>query len=450
MSKPLALVVDDEPDICELLAITLERMSIRTSTCADVASAKEQLSRQEFQLCLTDMRLPDGDGLELVEWMQAQNMSTPVAVITAHGNVETAVRALKSGAFDFISKPLDLGTLRKLVVSALRLPNTNLGKGKAQLCGDSQIMQELRRLIAKVARSQAPVHITGESGTGKELVARMIHEQGPRADGPFVPVNCGAIPGELMESEFFGHRKGSFTGAVTDKAGLFQIAEGGTLFLDEIADLPLPMQVKLLRVIQEKKLRPVGQAEEVAVDVRILSATHKDLGAEVVAGLFREDLYYRVNVIALRVPPLRERMPDLQPLIGTILERLAGTLDTPVPGMTADAISRLEAYHFPGNVRELENILERAVALSGDDLIHADDIQLQHAGERAPATTTAQSKQGADHKPGDRLGEQLQSVERDAIIEALEQHRYNKTAAARSLGLTLRALRYRIQKLGIE
>ncbi len=442
MTKPLALVVDDEPDICELLAITLERMNIQTRTCFDVATAKEQLSRQEFQLCLTDMRLPDGDGLELVEWIQAQKLTTPVAVITAHGNVETAVRALKSGAFDFISKPLDLNALRKLITSALRLPATETPGGKAQLLGDSPKMLELRQLIGKVARSQAPVHITGESGTGKELVARMIHEQGPRADGQFVPVNCGAIPGELMESEFFGHRRGSFTGAVSDKQGLFQTAEGGTLFLDEVADLPLPMQVKLLRVIQEKKLRPVGQAEEVPVDVRILSATHRDLGEQVAAGLFREDLYYRVNVIALKVPPLRERIPDLMPLVNQILERLAGNLDTGIPEITPEAVAKLKTYHFPGNVRELENILERAIALSGDEVIQADDIHLQTGANQGATAGLLQS--------GEQLGDQLESVERDAIIQALEQQRYNKTAAARSLGLTLRALRYRMQKLGID
>jgi two-component system response regulator PilR (NtrC family) len=432
------LVVDDEPDIRELLALTLERMDIETATCGDVASARERLSRREYQLCLTDMRLPDGDGLELIEWMQARGLRTPVAVITAHGNVETAVRALKAGAFDFISKPLDVKMLRKLVGVALKVPTTDV-TGKAQLLGRSPAIERLRSTVAKVARSQAPAHITGESGTGKELVARMIHEQGARAEGPFVPVNCGAIPTELMESEFFGHRKGSFTGAVTDKVGLFQSAEAGTLFMDEIADLPLPMQVKLLRVIQEKALRPVGQAGEVPVDVRVLSATHKDLRTLVAAGQFREDLYYRINVIELKVPPLRERGDDVALLTDHILDRLATGTGGVRPTLAEDARQKLAGYRFPGNVRELENILERAVALAGDH-IAADDIQLQEAGRSEPPTGTG---------PGP-LGERLDAVERETIVKALAENRYNKTATARKLGVTLRALRYRMEKLGIE
>jgi two-component system response regulator PilR (NtrC family) len=440
MSRPLALVVDDEPDICELLALTLERMDIEARTCRDISAAKAQLRGGAFQLCLTDMRLPDGDGLDLVDWIQAQRLRTPVAVITAHGNMETAVRALKSGAFDFISKPLDLANLRKLIASALKLAQREgPAPGRARLGGDSAAIVRLRELIARVARSQAPVHITGESGTGKELVARMIHELGARAEGPFVPVNCGAIPSELMESEFFGHRKGSFTGAVGDKPGLFQSAEAGTLFLDEIAELPLPMQVKLLRVIQEKTVRPIGQNQEVPVDVRILSATHKDLRAEVAAGRFREDLFYRINVIELRVPPLRDRGGDVQSLARQILERLGRDMGSAAPVLAADAAAKLQSYHFPGNVRELENILERAVALCAGGEITAADIQLQqpvHAAESATAEA-------------DQLGSRLQSVERDAIERALEANRYNKTAAARQLGLTLRALRYRMQKLGM-
>jgi two-component system response regulator PilR (NtrC family) len=451
-------VVDDEPDIRELLALTLERMDIEASTCADVASARDRLARRDFQLCLTDMRLPDGDGIELIEWMQARGLKTPVAVITAHGNVETAVRALKAGAFDFISKPLDVKVLRKLVGSALKVPATAVTGGKAQLLGESPPIERLRQTVAKVARSQAPVHITGESGTGKELVARMIHEQGSRAEGPFVPVNCGAIPGELMESEFFGHRKGAFTGAVSDKAGLFQSAEGGTLFMDEIADLPLAMQVKLLRVIQEKTLRPVGQAAEVPVDVRILSATHKDLRALVASGQFREDLYYRINVIELKVPPLRERGNDILLLTEHILRRLAAGLGARPPEPTAEARARLLAYRFPGNVRELENVLERAVALSGD-AITADDIQLHQvaaadpaAGAASAATRPGIGPEGAPPaaSPAPHLGDRLDSVERETILAALKDHRYNKTATARTLGLTLRALRYRMQKLGIE
>jgi two-component system response regulator PilR (NtrC family) len=437
MTKPLALVVDDEPDICELLAITLERMDIDTDTCGNVETAKQRLASRDYQLCLTDMRLPDSDGLELVEWMQSSGLRTPVAVITAHGNVESAVRALKSGAFDFISKPVDLSDLRKLVANAMRLGLA--GAGKARLLGDSTAIANVRNVIAKVARSQAPVHITGESGTGKELVARMIHEQGARSTGPFVPVNCGAIPSELMESEFFGHRKGSFTGAVSDKQGLFHSAEGGTLFLDEIADLPLPMQVKLLRVIQEKAMRPIGQPDEIPVDVRILSATHKDLGQLVAQGEFREDLFYRVNVIELNVPPLRERGDDVFVLSKHILERLATAMQVPVPSLDAPAGDILGAYEFPGNVRELENVLERAVTLCDGTTITVGDIQVKAGGSTAAAP-----------EPDAALGDKLENIERDEITQALEQSRYNKTAAAKRLGLSLRALRYRIKKLGID
>ncbi len=437
MTKPLALVVDDEPDICELLAITLERMDIDTDTCGDVATAKQRLGSRDYQLCLTDMRLPDSDGLELVEWMQTSGLRTPVAVITAHGNVESAVRALKSGAFDFISKPVDLTDLRKLVANAMRLDLA--GAGKARLLGDSAAISDVRNIIAKVARSQAPVHITGESGTGKELVARMIHEQGARSAGPFVPVNCGAIPSELMESEFFGHRKGSFTGAVSDKQGLFQSAEGGTLFLDEIADLPLTMQVKLLRVIQEKAMRPIGQTDEIQVDVRILSATHKDLDQLVAQGEFRKDLFYRVNVIELNVPPLRDRGDDVFVLSKHTLERLATAMQMAVPSLDAKARDILGAYEFPGNVRELENVLERAVTLCDGATITAGDIQVKAGGSTATAP-----------EPDAALGDKLENIERDEITQALEQSRYNKTATAKRLGLSLRALRYRIKKLGIE
>ncbi len=435
MDQPLALVIDDEPDICELLAITLERMNISTDTCNDLATAKAALGKKRYQLCLTDMRLPDGDGLDLVEWMQEQSIAVPVAVITAHGNVETAVRALKLGAFDFISKPVDLKNLRKLVVSALKLGIA--GEGEARLLGESNAINSARTMIAKVARSQAPVHISGESGSGKELVARMIHEQGSRAAAAFVPVNCGAIPGELMESEFFGHKKGSFTGAVSDKAGLFQAAEGGTLFLDEIADLPLPMQVKLLRVIQEKSVRPVGGTSETDVDVRILSATHKDLATLVKQGQFREDLYYRINVIELCVPPLRERGEDVLLLSEHILKRLAQDMQLGSLTLTKSGKQKLLGYRFPGNVRELENVLERAATLCENNQITDDDIQVADA----PADDT-------DEAPV--LGDQLESMERDAIVKALEKTRYNKTAAAKELGMTLRALRYRIQKFGIE
>src|SRR6202789_3113470 len=315
MSQPAVLIVDDEPDLCELLSITLQRMDLSPRTANNVAAAQRLLKTERFDLCLTDMRLPDGDGLELVKWIQQYSPSVPVAVITAHGNMETAVRALKLGAFDFVSKPLDLAGLRKLVATAIKLSdslNADTSVFGPRLLGSSAAMQHLREMIARVARSQAPVHIYGESGTGKELVAKLIHESGPRRDGPFVPVNCGAIPTELMESELFGHKRGSFTGAVSDKRGLIQSAEGGTLFLDEIADLPLHMQVKLLRVIQEKAVRPVGEQIEVSIDVRVLSATHKNLAKLVAEGKFREDLYYRVNVIELGVPPVRER-PEASP-----------------------------------------------------------------------------------------------------------------------------------------
>ncbi len=432
MNQPLALVIDDEPDICELLTLTLGRMNVDSKSAVDVAGAKTLLRKHRFDICLTDMRLPDGDGLDLVDWMQTHAPSVPVAVITAHGNVETAVQALKLGAFDFISKPLDLNNLRNIVANALRVDARESHGPK--LLGESQQMNDLREMIHRVARSQAPVHITGESGTGKELVARLIHDSGPRAEGPFVPVNCGAIPAELMESEFFGHRKGSFTGAINDKAGLLQCAEDGTLFLDEIADLPLPMQVKLLRVIQEKKVRPVGASREESVDVRILSATHQNLSEMVASNEFREDLYYRINVIELHVPALRERGDDILLLADHILHRLNGKVS-----LGEDARTALLAYSFPGNVRELENMLERAVTMCLGGTITAKDLNMRDPSE--PGTATA---------PLGRLGEQVDDVQRQAIVDALEKTRYNKTAAAKLLGLSFRQLRYRIKKLGIE
>ena len=444
--KPKVLIVDDEPDLCELLSITLGRMDLATRTAGDVAGARRELGGSRFDLCLTDMRLPDGNGLELVEWMQDHAPGTPVAVITAHGNVESAVRALKLGAFDFVSKPVDVPQLRKLVSAALRLrgeaPRKDAARPEERLLGDSNAMRKLRELVSRVARSQAPVHICGESGTGKELVARLIHDSGARSDGPFVPVNCGAIPTELMESEFFGHTRGSFTGAVAAKEGLFQAAEGGTLLLDEIADLPLHMQVKLLRVIQEKGVRPVGAPREVAVDVRILSATHRNLADLVAAGKFREDLFYRINVIELRVPPLRERLSDVPLLARHIVARLAARLGVPAPGIAGEALRLLGQYHYPGNVRELENVLERALALSGGNDITARDIQIRAAGP-APGPPPDAAAPGP-------LGSQLEDVERDAIVKALEQTRFNKTAAAKLLGISFRALRYRIKKLGLE
>jgi two-component system, NtrC family, response regulator PilR len=444
MPKPAVLVVDDEPDLCERLSITLERMDLSPRSADSIAAAQRMLKTEQFDLCLTDMQLPDGDGLDLVKWIQQYSPSVPVAVITAHGNMETAVRALKVGAFDFVSKPLDLAGLRKLVTTAIKLSDTIDGDTSVfgpRLLGMSPAMQQLREMIARVARSQAPVHIFGESGTGKELVAKLIHESGPRRDGPFVPVNCGAIPTELMESELFGHKRGSFTGAVADKKGLIQSAEGGTLFLDEIADLPLHMQVKLLRVIQEKAVRPVGEQLEVGIDVRVLSATHKNLAQLVAEGKFREDLFYRVNVIELRVPSLRERPEDVPELAEAILRRLGRRMKITSPMLGKDALEALEAYTFPGNVRELENILERAITLTTAGEIRASDIQLRPSPVGPTQTRSAN---------GGALGDHLEDIEREAILKALEQTRYNKTAAAKVLGMSFRALRYRIKKLGIE
>ena len=432
--KPIALVVDDEPDIRELLSITLERMDVSARVCPDLASARQALGKDDYDLCLTDMRLPDGDGLELVDWIQSKAPGTPVAVITAHGSVEAAVRALKLGAFDFVSKPLDLNDLRKLVTAALKLKGIAPVRGLTGqgLVGHSPAIEHVRTLIAKVARSQAPVHISGESGTGKELVARMNHEAGPRRDGPFVAINCGAIPTELIESEFFGHKKGSFTGAVADKVGLVQTAEGGTLFLDEVADLPLHMQVKLLRVIQEKAIRPVGQTVEFPIDVRILSATHKTLADLVAGGRFREDLYHRLNVVPITLALV---------LAHHELGRLAAMLGVSEPTLTRAAQAALLGYRFPGNVRELENVLERALTLCADNEIDVDDLQLR--------TTHDEDEALAVESEG-TLGSQLEHIERDAIVKALEQTRYNKTAAAKLLGISFRALRYRIKKLEIE
>jgi two-component system, NtrC family, response regulator PilR len=451
MSKPVVLIVDDEPDLLELVSLTLSRMSLESRTAADVASAQRLLKGQHFDLCLTDMRLPDGDGLQLVDWIQEHRPEVPVAVITAHGNVESAVRALKLGAFDFVSKPLDLGILRKLVGSAIKLGSrgdeaSTITVRAPRLLGTSPVMQQLREMIGRVARSQAPVHIYGESGTGKELVARLIHESGARSEGPFVPVNCGAIPTELMESELFGHRRGSFTGAVADKKGLVQSAEGGTLFLDEVADLPLHMQVKLLRLVQEKTLRPVGESREEAVDVRILSATHKNLSELVAEGRFREDLYYRINVIELRVASLRERPEDIPMLADAVLGRLCRKMKIEATSLSPQALQLLQDYPFPGNVRELENILERALTLSSGGIITPDHIKLR--ATQRPAAPEAPPVSAANSSVA--LGDQLEVIERDAIVKALEKTRYNKTAAAKLLGMSFRALRYRIKKLGIE
>jgi two-component system response regulator PilR (NtrC family) len=454
-----ALVVDDERDIRELLVLTLGRMGLRVSTSANLAEARELLGSKHFDLCITDMRLPDGNGIELVTEIARNYPQTPVAMITAFGSMDLAVEALKAGAFDFVSKPVDIHVLRGLVKHALELNNSERPpppppppEQASRLLGDSPAMGALRSTIAKVARSQAPVYILGESGVGKELVARTIHEQGARGAGPFVPVNCGAIPAELMESEFFGHKRGSFTGAHADKPGLFQTASGGTLFLDEVAELPLQMQVKLLRAIQEKSIRPVGASIEVPVDVRILSATHKDLGELVNDGRFRHDLYYRINVIELRVPPLRERGNDLPQLAASILARLARGQKRSIPLLSPSALDALDRYTFPGNVRELENILERALALAEDDQIGASDLRLpQHNGARTPAGHIEPTEAVIDIDPtAPALPSYIEQLERAAIQKALEENRWNKTRTAAQLGITFRALRYKLKKLGME
>ena len=466
MSKQTALVIDDERDIRELLTITLGRMNLDVETVGSVADARERLSKRRFDLCFTDMRLPDGSGQEIIELISRQYPETPVAMITAYGNVDAAVTALKAGAFDFVSKPVDLAMLRRLVQTALKLGEERRAETTAhesKLVGDSQAMQQVRATIGKLARSQAPVYISGESGVGKELVARQIHEQGPRAASAFVPVNCGAIPSELMESEFFGHKKGSFTGAHADKDGLFQTAQGGTLFLDEVAELPLHMQVKLLRVIQEKSVRAIGGRGEMAVDVRILSATHKNLAKLVELGQFRQDLYYRINVIELRVPPLRERREDVPKLVGRVLERLARDGGGPPAKLRPDALQALLSYDFPGNVRELENILERAVALCEDNAIDIADLRLEFSTQRpgashpeidkaAPPQSFHEERQPTDRDTAQRsdLAAAVAETERAAIMKALEATRWNRTAAAKQLGLTLRQLRYRLERLGIE
>jgi two-component system response regulator PilR (NtrC family) len=444
MSKAVALVLDDEPDIRELLAITLRRMDIDVRAAETLEQAKTLLRRDSFDLCLTDIKLPDGDGLELVEYIQHHHPSLPVAVITAHGSMGAAIRALKSGAFDFVSKPLDLHTLRKMVATALKLEVHAESDRRSRhiLLGDSEAMRAIRYTITKLARNQAPIFISGESGTGKELVARLIHAKGPRAEKPFIAVNCGAIPHELMESEFFGHRKGSFTGAVADATGLFQAAEGGTLFLDEVADLPFPLQVKLLRAIQEKSVRPVGGQRELPVDVRIVSASHKNLADMVQRGEFRQDLFYRINVIELPVPPLRERIEDIPELVEHILGKLAQDQHN-IPGITAAAVATLQGYSFPGNVRELENILERAVALCEGRRIEAADINVPEEGKR---WVSAGSSVATDTP----LENYMDAVERQAIMNALQKTRWNKTKAAKQLGITFRALRYRLKKLGLE
>ncbi len=445
-----ALIVDDEPDIRELLDITLSRMNISTVSAENITQAKKLLSENNFDLCLTDMRLPDGNGIELIKYIQENVARLPVAMITAHGNMEYAIEALKSGAFDFVSKPVDLNILRNLVNTALKLSSAEsktleeAGTESYGLLGKSKAIIETRKKIQKLSRSQAPVYIHGESGVGKELVARLIHEQGPRADHAFVPVNCGAIPSELMESEFFGHKKGSFTGATSDKEGLFQSADGGTLFLDEVADLPLAMQVKLLRAIQEKAVRPIGGQQEIAVNVRILSATHKNLNELTEKGEFRQDLYYRINVIELEVPSLRDHAEDIPILASYLLEKIASEWQTETPKLNKDTIKALNEYSFPGNVRELENILERAMTLHENQVITKEDLQLP---DNTASNTTSQDSLSEQELS---LDPTLNEKEKEVILKALERTKYNKTAAAKLLGISFRALRYRLKKLGID
>jgi two-component system response regulator PilR (NtrC family) len=488
------LIVDDEPDIRELLEITLSRMNLVTMSAGDLSTARALLSAHQFDLCLTDMRLPDGDGLELVKEIQDEHENLPVAVITAHGSTETAITALKSGAFDFLSKPVDLIKLRALVQSALKLNQpepvtpSRSALSDSAIIGQSKVMLALKQRIAKLARSQAPVFICGESGSGKELVARAIHAEGARKDSNFVAINCGAIPTELMESEFFGHKKGSFTGAEHDKVGFFQSANGGSLFLDEIADLPLHMQVKLLRAIQEKAIRPVGSQTEIPVDIRILSATHKNLAQAIKKGTFRQDLYYRINVIELQVPPLRERIDDIPLLVQYILKNIRETQSHAPSRLSNAALAAIKGYAFPGNVRELENMLQRACALSDTDTIELSDLpelsqsRIEHmsgsdlntdaelsselepayesAADSIPAKGLEDDLAGNEHSvirnepPGSpaafSLEQHLENIEREAFQKALEECRWNRTEAARKLGMSFRSFRYRLKKLGLE
>ena len=448
-NKHIALIVDDEPDIRELLDITLSRMDIDTRCAENITQAKDLLAEHHFDLCLTDMRLPDGNGIELIKYIQEKFSSLPVAMITAHGNMEFAIEALKSGAFDFVSKPVDLNMLRNLVNTALKLSDDIIKETQDEqtgLLGNSESIKETRKKIQKLSRSQAPVYIHGESGVGKELVAKLIHEQGPRADKAFIPVNCGAIPAELMESEFFGHKKGSFTGANSDKEGLFQAADGGTLFLDEVADLPLVMQVKLLRAIQEKAIRPIGGQQEIPVNVRILSATHKDLAELTEKAEFRQDLYYRINVITLEVPSLREHPEDIPILAKYLLQKIADGWQTETPKLDEETIRVLNEYSFPGNVRELENILERAMTLHENNVITRSDLQLpeiSNIDKSAEEDSDVLSERNL-------LDPALIKKEKEVILQALEKTKHNKTAAAKLLGISFRALRYRIKKLGID
>lgn len=477
MARPIALIVDDEEDLLTLMRLTLLRMGVDTETAGTLKEAERWLKRQNFDFCLTDLNLPDGSGLSLVSQVAAEFPDMPIAVITAYGSMDVAIDALKKGAFDFVSKPVELARLRTLVERALQVNAPSPAADKdAQLSenlliGKAPIMQTLRTTLTKLARSQAPVYISGESGTGKEVVARLIHLLSPRSSGPFIPVNCGAIPAELMESEFFGHKKGSFTGASEDKMGLFQSAHGGTLFLDEVADLPLTMQVKLLRAIQEKKVRPIGTQAEVSVDIRLLSATHKNLQAQVNAGGFRQDLFYRINVIDVQVPPLRERGEDILLLADTFLQRLCTDWGITPPKLSKAAQQQLLSYSFPGNVRELQNTLERALTLCDDGIIMPEHLKLNaahHSFESSLGGNPEPERMGLKQPLGDSatspaltavpslknlppqgLEVYLQDIERHIIQQALDASLWNRTAAAKKLGMSFRSLRYRLKKLGL-
>ena len=454
------LIVDDEPDILQLLEIALARMNLNTLSAKSLTEAMGLLEHHEPDLCLTDMRLPDGNGLQLVEHVQQLDRDLPVAVITAHGSVEAAIDALKLGAFDFVSKPVALDKLRELVGHALNLKRTDSTSTTRNLIGPSPATERLREKIAKVSRSQAPIHVHGESGAGKEVVARLIHQSSARHAGPFIAVNCGAIPPELVESELFGHLKGSFTGAMHDKQGLFQAADGGTLLLDEIADLPMATQVKLLRVLQEKAVRPVGSETEVGVDVRLISATHKRLNQEVAAGRFRDDLFYRINVIDIAVPALKNRREDIPDLAAHLLEKIADENGTSVKTLAPDALSHLSTADFPGNVRQLENVLARATALADSDVIQIDDLEIMASSSNvvAPQTTSdnesvavpaASDMTSLEAVAGDLEGH-METIEREILQNAMTEFRWNKTAAAKALGVSFRSLRYRLKKLGLE
>ena len=448
MAQFNCLVVDDETDIRELVVLTLERMDIRADSAANLAEAKELLAGRSYNLCLTDMRLPDGLGLELVQHISANYIGLPVAVITAYGSAENAVSALKAGAFDYLTKPISLKQLRPLVESALKLSSSDIKQTQntVDLIGKSPAMDYVRTMIEKLARSQAPVYISGESGSGKELAARLIHSNSSRRDKSFVAVNCGAIPENLMESEFFGYKKGAFTGAAQDTSGLFQAANGGTLFLDEVADLPLAMQVKLLRAIQEKKVRSVGGTLEESVDVRIISATHKNLGEMMNNGLFRQDLYYRLNVIQLKMPALRDRPEDIPELTQKLLQKLCDSQGSKVPVIDESASKLIGKLHFDGNVRELENMLERALALCDGEKIRTDDLFMdQEFKFRAEDKITFDPSKTLEVG----LSEYLEDIEKRAILKALAKANNNKTAAAKLLGVSFRTLRYRLSKLGL-